>query len=206
MKPFSIKGTSQIFLLVGSFLIAGAGFASSIYCSGQTSPPAAKNYMALDSSQVSQCLGSGLGNIGNGTNDDFLSSSAGSGFSLASDTDGSNPFGLQYTQGTIDGGSNGTWSFDQGFWDNHTSGAIGFKFGTGGTPDQWFVLSLQSQISAGDWTFYNLSGSNSAAGLSHMVLYDPTQVTVPEPGTMGLSALGLIIFGLGFYKRRGKLS
>lgn len=163
--------------------------AAPVYCGAES---ATVNYMAVDDSQVSACLLSGVGNIGQGGgNDVFLNSGAGAGWSNVSD--GAD---LDFTQT----GNTGTWSFDSSMWDAYANLAIGFKFGTGNKADEWFVYSLQDLVSSGNWEFFNMGGTGG--GLSHLVLYANGERTVPEPGTLALLGLGLA--GLGFAKRRRK--
>ena len=164
------------------------------------------NHMLVDDSQVSACLASGVGNIsGNpsGGNADPFLTGVGSEYELASKTgEGEdNPFNLAYTQD----GDTGTWSFDASAWDAYTDLAIGFKFGTGNQPDEWFVYSVATLVASGDWEFVNVFGTGG--GLSHMNLYGiagefpPGQV--PEPAglaLLGIGALGLALAG----KRRRK--
>ncbi len=161
--------------------------AAPVFCTAESTT---LNYMGVDDSQVSACLLSGVGNIGQAAhNDPFLLSPAGAGWTNVSD--GAD---LDFDQD----GSTGTWSFNSSMWDDNANLAIGFKFGTGNKADEWFVYSLQDLVSSGNWQFFNIGGTGG--GLSHLVLYANGERTVPEPGTLALLGLGLA--GLGFAKRR----
>jgi len=159
-----------------------------IACSDTAGP---ENYMEIDDSQVSACLDSGTGNInGNPASDLFLTGvGAGMGYELITKTDDAVVlFGLMFTQN----GTTGSWSFDASVRDYFSDLVIGFKFGTGNQPDEWFVFSvadLDPSVSSGDWAFFNLG--RRGGGLSHVNLYGIQ--TVPEPGTLLLLATGLFL-------------
>jgi len=122
----------------------------------------------------------------------FLTNAAGSGW-----TNVSAGAGLSFTQT----GDTGTWSFNASAWSQYADLAIGFKFGTGNRPDEWFVFSLADLISSGDWSFFNVGGRGG--GLSHLELYaSGTRNSVPEPGTLGLLGLGLAGIAAGIRRRR----
>ena len=153
----------------------------------------AKNYMNVDSTFVSTCIDAGVGNIGNGINDDFLNG----GGTAAGWVDIGNG---GWSSGG--GASSGTFSFASSLWNGFDTLAIGFKFGTGNQPDEWFVYELQHLVSSGDWNFVNTFGKGG--GLSHVEVYGGKRTTsVPEPAT--LSMLGLGLLGLGFAARRRKV-
>jgi hypothetical protein len=146
------------------------------------------NHMLVDSAYVQSCIDAGVGNIGNGQNDDFLNA-GNTGW-----TDISSVASLSFTQN----GSTGTFSFDSSLWNDFEDLAIGFKFGTGNEPDEWFVYLLQDLVSSGNWEFVNVFGTGG--GLSHLTLYAGEDRQVPEPAMLSLLGLGLL--SLGFARRK----
>lgn len=147
------------------------------------------NHMLVDSSTVQSCIDAGVGNIGNGNNDDFLNA-GNTGW-----TDITSQISSVWTQG----GSTGTFFFDSSIWSSFDDIAIGFKFGTGNQPDEWFVYLLQDLVSSGNWEFVNVFGKGG--GLSHLTFYaGEGTTTVPEPATLLLFGLGLL--SLGFARRK----
>ncbi|MBD3639376.1 MAG: PEP-CTERM sorting domain-containing protein [Marinobacter sp.] len=184
--------------LAAGMLLSGSALGAPIQCS----PDATLNHMIMDDSQAAACLDSGVGNLtGNATNDPFLTG-VGSDYELIEKSDEApNPYNLTYSQ---DGSYYGTWSFDSDFWNDYSDAAIGFKFGTGNTPDEWFVFSLQALVSSGEWAFFFGSSvdKETGGGLSHVNLYAKEPVTVAEPGTIALLGLGLV--GLGLARRKRK--
>ena len=148
---------------------------------------ASKNHMLVSDAYVSQCMASGVGNIGQGNqaNDDWLSTLApGHGYT----TIGDQTFGQS--------GSNGTFSVASSAWGTYDDLFVGFKFGTGNKPDEWFVYQLQDMVSSGNWSFVNVFGKGG--GLSHVSLYGKGTPSnqVPEPGVLALLALGLLAAGV----------
>jgi hypothetical protein len=148
------------------------------------------NHMLVDPVYVSSCLEAGYGNgdAGNigqgGGNDPFINAHP----------EWTNIGAGVFTQT----GASGTFSLDPTLWDSNDSLAIGFKFGTGNEPDEWFVYLLQSGVSSGLWDFVNVFGKGG--GLSHIVIYGGEGTTVPEPATLLLLGAGLL--SLGFARRK----
>jgi hypothetical protein len=146
------------------------------------------NHMIVDSAYVQSCIEAGygkgdLGNIGQGGgNDPFLNL---------------HPEWTNVTTWTAfsQNGTTGTFEFDPTLWDTNDSLAIGFKFGTGNQPDEWFVYLLQDLVSSGIWNFVNVFGKGG--GLSHLVVYGMDGDNhVPEPAMLSLLGLGLLSLGL----------
>lgn len=168
--------TSAAAVALASIALMGPANAVPLLCQDIT-----VNHMYVDTAYVSSCLGAGVGNVnGNAVTDDFLTGE-GAGLGLLG-------IGLAaFTQS----GSTGTFSFDSSLWNDWSSIAVGFKFGTGNRPDEWFVFQLNPSTSSGIWQFVNVF--NRGGGLSHVQLYGtPGSTHVPEPGTLGLLGLGLI--------------
>jgi hypothetical protein len=207
------KGILSLGLIAGLTCFANSQ-AGLIQCSEDSS----KNHMLIDSGLVAACLASGVGNInGNPGNDPFLTD-AGAGYELASKSDGTNLFDIDYTQGEDPNKGLGTWSFDAAFWDTYEFGAIGFKFGTGNKPDMWFIYELLPGVTGGLWEFVNVFGKGG--GLSHVNLYgilgdittigdEPPPIittnSVPEPATAGLMLASLGLLGMSMYRRRREI-
>src|SRR5687768_5299547 len=134
---------SATLVALAAGLLAGTANAVPVLCEDST-----VNHMYVDSAQVSSCLGAGVGNInGNPTTDDFLTGE-GSGLGLVGIGSAA------YTQSD----TTGTFAFASTLWDTWSEIAIGFKFGTGNNPDEWFVYALNPSISSGSWQFVNVFG------------------------------------------------
>ncbi len=163
--------------------LAGQAQAATVLCSD-----ASKNHMYVSDAYVTQCMASGVGNIGQGNqaNDDWLKTLApGHGYVTLGNQ--------SFTQL----GNTGTFSISNDHWSTYDSLFVGFKFGTGNTPDEWFVYQLQDHVVSGDWMFVDkLVKGNGTGGLSHVSLYGrEAGGQVPEPGTLILLAAGLISLG-----------
>lgn len=188
---------NQFKAAVGVFALAGLALSTSALAAPVTCLNTANNHMTIDDSMVSSCLAAGVGNItGENHNDLFINNgTTGDGYESAGKSDAANPFGISFTQSRSGGNTIGTFTLDESFWEDAISGAIGFKFGTGNRPDEWFVFELQRGVTTGSFTFVNVFGRGG--GLSHVNLY-----RVPEPS--GLVMLGLGVVGAGLARRRSK--
>jgi hypothetical protein len=195
---------NQFKVAVGVVALAGLALSTTALAAPVSCLNTANNHMIIDDAQVTRCLDAGVRNItGQNHNDLFINNgTTGDGYVSAGKTDGANPFTISYTQSRSGANTIGTFSLDASFWDDALSGAIGFKFGTGGRqrPDQWFVFELQQGVTSGRFEFVNVFGRGG--DLSHVNLYRVPGVAVAEPS--GLVLLGLGVVGAGLARRRIK--
>jgi hypothetical protein len=187
------KSSALAAIALSVSLLPAIGHGATLLCDTDA-PTLTKNYMSA--SNVSACLDSGIGNIGNGPNDPFLGGTAGGGYMEIADTSDNSNFGFTVNP-------DGSWSVNASIWDTYSTVAIGFKFGTGNTADEWFVYSLMANATSGMFTFFDVVAPGTAGTdrISHGVLYGMGDDNdVPEPGTLALLGLGLL--GLGISRRR----
>jgi len=192
VEPFwkkAFMSFKAIRLSASAFALSAFSYISSAGAVPLLCEDAAVNHMYVDTAQVSSCLGAGVGNINGNTRTDAFLTGEGAGSGLQGIDGGS------FTQS----GSTGTFSLDASLWQSWGELAIGFKFGTGNRPDEWFVYLLDPMVSSGEWQFVNVFGRGG--GLSHVQLYGGgAPANVPEPGTLALLGVGLI--GAAVARRR----
>lgn len=156
-----------------------------------------KNYMQVDDQAALSCLASGVGNLtGNDSNDLFLNG-AGEDYAFIgkwekgeSTTAPYSLLGENYLYGNP-----AEFSFDSSVWSAYSKIAIGFKFGTGNTPDEWFVYDLISNATSGIFNFIDVvaPGNDTSQRISHINLYGVEGGgEVPEPGSLALMGIALV--------------
>jgi len=175
-----LKGLAASLLL--GLMITGTASAAPVLCQTVTN-----NHMGIDNSVVSACLDAGVGNLtGNPMNDLFING-VGAGYESIG-------LGLWSQSSQTQTLAEGTFTFDDSLWDLYSDIAVGFKFGTGDNPDEWFVYSLQSLLASGVYDWDLIKAFRQGGGLSHVNFYGILEDRqVPEPGTLALLGLAMLV-------------
>jgi hypothetical protein len=185
---------ARSFLIAGMLAVLAQGAAAAtVACSAVS---VQRNYMEVDSSIVSACMASGIGNIGNGANDDFLKTAAAQSIQGLTQVGNNNTNAFTTVDGSGGLGSTGSFTLSGNPWATYAHLYLGFKFGTGGDPDEWFVYKLQSNVTSGSWVFKEAT-RQGGQGLSHVTLYgvEGSSSRVPAPGSLALVGLALLAAG-----------
>ncbi len=176
-----LKGLAAT-LLVG-VMLTGTASAAPVLCQTVTI-----NHMSIGDTIVSACLDAGVGNLtGNPDNDLFINGVLATGYESIGD-------GLWSQSSQSDTLAEGTFTFNDSLWDIYSDIAVGFKFGTGNNPDEWFVYSLKSLLESGVYDWDLIKAFKQGGGLSHVNFYGiPGGGQVPEPGTLALLGMALVV-------------
>lgn len=101
---------------------------------------------------------------------------------------------------TGQGGTSGTFSFNQWVWDHFESVAVSLRAGSAGGVDSWTAWLLTPEVLTYTWNTCvdgDCSGETwGGRGISGIRLWVRGGHDVPEPSTLGLLGLGLAGVGL----------
>jgi hypothetical protein len=177
-------------LLVG-VMITGTASAAPVLCENVTI-----NHMSISNSIVAACLDAGVGNLTGNPDNDLFINGVGAGYEHI----GPGVWSQGPQSETL---SEGTFTFNDSLWDIYSDIAVGFKFGTGNNPDEWFVYSLQSLLASGVYDWDLIKAFRQGGGLSHVEFYgilDDREVS--EPATLALLGLALVVASC--FRRQGR--
>jgi hypothetical protein len=96
--------------------------------------------------------------------------------------------------------SSKTWSLSSSFWNTYGAAVIALRADPAQGDKEWVGFQLQTNATSGTFTITGPSGSD----LSALVLFGrgmpssaPVAAGVPEPGTLALLGLGLLVLRTG---------